>query len=841
MLESDFQYGGWILLAAVFLILYVICYVSWLHFQNARIKQMTQRGVLLEVVLEKDTETKHLAVEQMWAAFHSGLYIPWHKRIGKPQPYITFEIKSEHTAAKDKNEISFNFWMPEEYKSLIKQRILSLYPAAQIRELEEDYIPEEDDRMRVIETVELGLKDDSAFAVKIFDNYDADPLSSITAAMTELENKEIAVVQVVTRPLSPSWRAKAERKLIRYERTGKKPIQLPEWAIGIGSFFGFFFMMIDGLLTTIFQSKAPTDVDTKGSKLDSDNQKQILEKVKRNPFAFEIRILVGTPFGPTVAKEKVRNIVAAFKEMDGPHNSFHQHYVINKKKTYTKMKSRFLSVINNDDVLTSVELAGFGHLPNKQNFTPGLKKIQSKRTEIPVDAAAENPFAVAMDMMGNERPIGLDLNGRMRHIYVSGMTGVGKSTLLENMIIRDIETGQGAIVIDPHGELVDVILEKVSTDREDIFVLDPADLGYPFGMNLLEVSATDPLRKEMEKVLVVDAYITTMKRVFGEASIGANTDDIFRMSCSAILDHPDGGGLLEMLLMITSDIYRARVVQFIKDPVVKNYWTVVFPTLAGQGKFLVQNLNAPLNKLRRFIANGIVANIICQQKSTISIADTMNSGGVILARFSRGDMGFENSALLGTMLISKIQIAAMQRVNIPQEQRVPTYLYVDEFQNFVGDSGGAKTFAEILSEARKYRLGLVIAHQFIEQLRQAGGNFLMEAIFNNCGTTITFRVGATDALFYEKVYYDRDTDKGYKSSDIANLGRGEVVMRVMTKSGLQSQPFIAKTFMPVKPSPRANPELIRKRSRALISVRRDDIRRSIEERMEMDTMSDAQN
>lgn len=161
--------------------------------------------------------------------------------------------------------------------------------------------------------------------------------------------------------------------------------------------------------------------------------------------------------------------------------------------------------------------------------------------------------------------------------------------------------------------------------------------------------------------------------------------------------------------MLTSDAYRARVLQFIRDPIVKNYWEEVFPALAGQGKFLVQNLNAPLNKIRRFIANGLVANIICQKKSTLNIADAINSGAVILARFSRGDMGFENSALLGSMLISKIQIAAMQRVNLPEDQRVPTYLYVDEFQNFVGDSGGAQSFAEILSEARKYKLGLTVA------------------------------------------------------------------------------------------------------------------------------------
>jgi len=192
-----------------------------------------------------------------------------------------------------------------------------------------------------------------------------------------------------------------------------------------------------------------------------------------------------------------------------------------------------------------------------------------------------------------------------------------------------------------------------------------------------------------------------------------------------------------------------------------------------------------------------------------------------------------------TMLISKIQIAAMQRVNIPQDQRVPTYLYVDEFQNFVGDSGGAKSFAEILSEARKYRLGLIIAHQFVEQLRQAGSSFLMEAIFNNCGTTITFRVGASDARFYEQMYYDKDTDKGFKANDLANLGRGEVVMRIMTKTGLQSQPFIAKTFMPLKASPISNAELIRKRSRQKIGVPRDVVRNDIQKRMAMDSVVDA--
>ncbi len=405
------------------------------------------------------------------------------------------------------------------------------------------------------------------------------------------------------------------------------------------------------------------------------------------------------------------------------------------------------------------------------------------------------------------------------------------------MIINDIERGRGAVVIDPHGELVDVVLEKISPKRKDIYVLDPADINYPFGLNLLEISSREPDRREMEKSLVVDSYITLFKRVFGDGAIGPNTDDIFRMSAAAILDAPGGGGLLEMLLILVNDGYRQTIIPHIQDPIVKNYWEVVFPSLNQNKQFATANLNAPLNKIRRFLSDSVTANIICQKKSTVDVAEIINSGGVILARFSRGDVGFENSALLGTMLISKVQIAAMQRVNIPMELRVPTFLYVDEFQNFVGDSGGAKSFAEILSEARKYRLGLVIAHQFLDQLRQSGGNFLMSAIFNNCGTLLTFRVGPTDAKFFSEFYYNPDNNTGYKTQDIANLGKFTIIARVMTKEGIQSHPFTAYPLPPVKANPDANPDLIRERSRRLIGSPRELVRESINRRAALDTIS----
>ncbi|GAB6426296.1 hypothetical protein bcgnr5378_29990 [Bacillus cereus] len=825
-------------LGIIAVIFYYVIFAAWYFIVKKETLKMVQDGVLMEIRFERDSEVDVFAVEQMWQNFYAAMYIPWKKRLFKPQPHFTFEIKSEFNKERKVKELTFNVWVPEAYVSLIKTRILTTYPKAQFQILEQDYIPDKDDKFRIIHAEELGLANDSSFSIKQLKNFDVDPLTSITNSISSLENMEIAIVQLIARPEAPKWRKHAEKVLSSYQRTGKMPSKTPEWLNFVGVFFKIFFKIMDGLLSMAFRSAPPeVKIDSSSSAVDRVKQGDMLEKITRHPFAFQIRVLVGSSLGGEAAKTRTHGILTAFRELDGTHNFLKKERIYNYDKLYERIKLRYMGPTNNDDILTSIELASFAHLPNKTNQTPGMKRAGTRYSDIPLEISNEFCFANGIDMQGNFRKIGLDEKGRMRHMYITGMTGTGKSTIIENMLKDDIESGRGVILIDPHGELVDNVLAKVSaTKRDDIFVLNPSDIQHPFGMNLLEITSADLNRREMEKILVIDAYITVMKRVFGEASIGPNTDDIFRMGCSAILEDPDGGGLLELLLMITSEAYRKRVIQYVKNPVVKNYWEVIFASLTANKNFLVQNLNAPLNKIRRFIANELVSNIICQKRSTINIADTMNAGGVILARFSRGDMGFENSALLGTMLVSKVQIAAMQRVNIPEESRVATYLYVDEFQNFVGDQGGAKSFAEILSEARKYKLGLVVANQFIEQLRQSGGNFLLHALFNNCGTTITFRVGGLDAPFFEDIYYDKETNTGYKANDLTNLGLGEVVMQIMLKNGMRSRPFMAKTYMPAQASPGANPETIIENSRAIITRPRHVVSDDIQRRMSYDTI-----
>lgn len=426
-------------------IIFMAINLLWSLYQNYLTRKMIKTGVLLEVVLEKDTEKDPFAIEQLWASFH-GLYLPWYKRFKRAQPYISFEIKSEHDASRKKKEITFNFWVPEDYEPFLRQRLAGLYPNAQVTKLEKDYIPDLNDGIHAIETAEVGLRDDSAFSLKTFKDFDsADPLNTITASMTELENKEIAIVQITAKPHTTKWQKKAERTLRKFEKTGKKPNKLPEWTNHFRGILVIFFSIIDAFLGAIFRS-SQTDIkiDTSSSMADKERQKQILEKTRRHPFSFQIRVLVGTPLGKTMAKQRVQSIISSFKELDGD-NGLQKEFIVQKNWTYNRMRKRYLSYLNTDDIVSTLELSSLCHLPNKDNQTPGLKRIQSKQAENPIDVTKENAFGLA-NFRGQKRMIGLDEAARMRHIYVSGMTGVGKSVLLENMIINDIETGQGAVV-----------------------------------------------------------------------------------------------------------------------------------------------------------------------------------------------------------------------------------------------------------------------------------------------------------------------------------------------------------------------------------------------------------
>ena len=368
---------------------------------------------------------------------------------------------------------------------------------------------------------------------------------------------------------------------------------------------------------------------------------------------------------------------------------------------------------------------------------------------------------------------GIKTDDRRRHMYLIGKTGMGKSTIIENMVISDIIAGRGVAVVDPHGDLVEKIIDYIPSHRvNDTIYFNPADQDYPIAFNVLES------QNEQQKHLVASGLIGVFKKIWAD-SWGPRLEYVLRNAVLGLMDYP-GSTLLGVMRILTDKGYRAKVIEQIKDPVVRSFWVDEYSKYPD--KFQAEAIAPIQNKVGQFLSSAIIRNIVGQVKSTLDLREVMDNKKILLMNLSKGRIGEDNSALLGAMMITKIQLAAMSRVDILEDTRKDFYLYVDEFQNFATES-----FANILSEARKYRLNLIIAHQYIEQVPEE----VRSAVFGNVGTLICFRVGAEDSEFLAKEFMPVFTE-----IDLVNLPKWEVYLKLMI-DGIASEPFSAKTLPPL--------------------------------------------
>ncbi|MBT3690521.1 type IV secretion system DNA-binding domain-containing protein, partial [bacterium] len=360
---------------------------------------------------------------------------------------------------------------------------------------------------------------------------------------------------------------------------------------------------------------------------------------------------------------------------------------------------------------------------------------------------------------------GMKEDDRRRHTYVLGKTGMGKTNLLESMIIQDIQAGRGVAVVDPHGELVEGILKYIPNDRiNDVIYFNPADYDFPIAFNVLEQVSAE------YRHLVASGLLGVFQKIWAD-SWGPRLEYVLNNAILALLEYP-GSTLLGVMKMLVDKEYRKKVVAKITDPVVKSFWIDEYSKYPD--RFQTEAIAPIQNKVGRFLSSSMMRNIVGQVKSAIDIREIMDGKKILLLNLSKGRIGEDNSALLGAMMVTKMQLAAMSRVDIPEEERNDFYLYVDEFQNFATDS-----FANILSEARKYRLNIIIAHQYIEQL----GDIVRAAVFGNVGTIITFRIGAEDADFLVKEFTPR-----FDETDLVNLPKFNIYLKLMI-DGVSSEPF----------------------------------------------------
>ena len=397
------------------------------------------------------------------------------------------------------------------------------------------------------------------------------------------------------------------------------------------------------------------------------------------------------------------------------------------------------------------------------------------------------------------RQFGIKIDDRRKHLYVVGKTGMGKTTMLENMAIQDIQAGRGVGIVDPHGEFAEKMLDFVPSQRiNDVIYFNPADLDYPIAFNAIE--RVDPEHRH----LVASGLVGVFKKIWAE-TWGPRLEYVLRNAILALLEYP-GATLLGIMRMLTDRDYRQKVVDKIQDPVVKSFWVDEFSKY--RGSFEVEAVAPIQNKVGQFLTNPLIRNIVGQTRSAIDIRKAMDDEKILIMNLSKGLIGEDTSALLGAMLITRLQLAAMSRVDIPEEERKDFYLYVDEFQNFATEA-----FANILSEARKYRLDLILAHQYITQMEE----IVRDAVFGNVGTMISFRVGAQDAEYLEKEFVPE-----FGVQDLVNLSFAQIYLKLMI-DGVASRPFSAATLAPFDKQDESYREKIIKSSRERYASNRQEI------------------
>jgi len=403
----------------------------------------------------------------------------------------------------------------------------------------------------------------------------------------------------------------------------------------------------------------------------------------------------------------------------------------------------------------------------------------------------------------HRKKFGIKLDDRRRHVYVVGKTGMGKTAMLENMAVQDIQTGYGMAFIDPHGEAAEKLLDFVPSERiNDVIYFNPSDLDFPIGFNIMERVEAD------QRHLITSGLMGVFKKIWPDVW-SARMEYILSNAVLALLEYP-GSTLLSINRMLSDAEFRKKVVDRVTDPIVKSFWIKEFSRYTQ--RYETEATAAVQNKVGQFISNPLVRNIIGQTKSSINMRKAMDGNKILILNLSKGKIGEDNSLLLGALLITKLQLAAMSRVDVPEEKRKDFFLYVDEFQNFATEA-----FVNILSEARKYRLSLTLGHQYIAQMEEV----VRDAVFGNVGTLIAFRVGAEDAEYLEKEFAPE-----IFATDFVNLTKYNVYMKLMI-DGISSRPFSAQTLLPFDPLAESNKEKIIRASREKYGVPRASIEEKI--------------
>ncbi len=678
----------------------------------------------------------------------------------------------------DTDEISFYVGAPRKFISIVEKQIHSFYPKASI-ERSLDYNIFYPGSFTAASF--LKLKDKDIFPIRTYQNLESDPLNNITNVLGKFhEKREGAAIQLLFKPAKGDWRFKG-REFAREMQQGRHLEELKRDNILHQFFRGVAHLLIDHNK----DKKDPLKHQNDPVHLTPDEQenvKKIEAKANKPGFETNIRLVASA-----LTKERAQSILAelenAFIQFDNPGvNSFKVER--DSKFDYNSIAYDFILRNFRSDqafVLCSEELASIYHFPIFSTETPKIAWLKARHAPPPNNISNEGIILGYNDYRGVKTVIRHSDNDRRRHFYIIGQTGTGKSTLMEEMAKQDIRDGKGVGVIDPHGELIEHIIECVPKERaEDVIYFDPADMSRPFGLNMLEYDLTKP----EQKTFVINELINIFDKLYDLRQVGGPMfEQYMRNAALLVMEDPASGStLMEIPRVLADESFRRMKLSKCANPVVKNFWESEAEKAGGEAA-LANMVPYITSKLTQFISNDMMRPIIAQQKTTINFREAMDKKQIILVNLSKGKIGEINSNLLGMVVVGKILIAALSRVDLTEEERKDFFLYIDEFQNFTTDS-----IAQILSEARKYRLALIIAHQFIAQLKEE----ISKAVFGNVGSLCSFRIGVEDAEFIQKQF-----EPVFDATDLVNVDNHNCFMKLLIDNQV-AQPFNMKTYPPSK-------------------------------------------
>ena len=775
----------------------LLSFLTWRNYQQLN-EFISSDNVLLILEIPKTNDKKELAAEQLFASLHGILRDKRELKLSRgAQEHLSFEVASVN------GQIRFYVWTPRSLQSFVEGQIYAQYPTVQIHQASEDYTEHERDHS-VTYTTEMTLTASEFLPIKTFQTFEVDPLAGITGTLAKLESTgEELWIQVLAKPVEDSWQIEADHWISR----------LREGSASILPSVGGSMRWLGGLFAALWRPPEEGLAGGKGPEISERNKTRIAEAEKKaTKLGYEVKIrLAYLGENQTNAKLRMQALVGTFKQFNSTNlNGFKPIKAAYGKEFLEKYRRR--AFFGEGFILNIEELASVFHLPHTNVETPNIVWASAKTAEppskLPVLTGSDanddqiSAFGVT-NFRGINHQFGMLRYDRSRHVYIIGQTGAGKSGLLELFALSDIFHNQGYAIIDPHGDFAINNMKFIPGSRlNDVVYFNPADTAYPLGFNPLEV--TNP----NQKTNISSEVIGVLKRMFGD-SWGPRLEYILRYTILALLDRPETT-MLDITRMLTDKNFRKETLGYCRDTVVLQFWNVEFAS--WNDKFVAEAVAPVLNKVGAFTANPIIRNIIGQPKSTFNIRQIMDEGKILIVNLSKGLIGEDNAAILGSFLVTKIQLAAMSRSDIPDiRDRRPFYLYVDEFQNFATDS-----FATILSEARKYGLNLTVANQYISQMNET----VRDAVFGNVGTMISFRVSADDAPILAKQF-----EPNFEAVDLLQMHNRNFVIN-MVIGGEKTPAFSART-LELPPSQADNTPHIIEHSRRMYSRNREDVEREI--------------